>query len=37
MHKILWNAYNIVLFTYNKYFTCFEAVNLVQELSVKPK
>ena len=33
MQKIPRNAYNIVLFTYNRYFTCFEAVNLVQKLT----
>ena len=30
MQKILRNDYNIVLCVYNRYFTCFEAVNLVQ-------
>ena len=33
--NILRNAYNIVLFIYNRYFTCFEAVNLVQRLTVQ--
>ena len=28
------DSYNIVFSTYNKYFTCFEAVNLVQKLTV---
>ena len=35
MQKILRNASNIVLFTYNRYFTCFEAVNLLQKLTVQ--
>ena len=35
MQKILRNAYNIVLFIYDGYFTCFEAVNLVQKLTVQ--
>ena len=35
MLKILGNAYNIELFTYNRYFTCFEAVNLVQKLTLQ--
>ena len=35
MQKISRNAYNIVLCTYNRYFTCFEAVNLVQKLTVQ--
>ena len=34
MQRILRNAYNIVKFIYNRYFTCFEAVNLVQKLTV---
>ena len=29
MQKILRYAYDIVLFTIKRYFTCFEAVNLV--------
>ena len=28
MQKILSYSYNIILFTYNRYFTYFEAVNL---------
>ena len=35
MQKISRNAYNIVLFSYNRYSTCFEAVNLVQKLTVQ--
>ena len=35
MQKILRYAYNIVLFTINRYFTCFEAVNLEQTLTVQ--
>ena len=36
MQNISRNAYNIVLFTYNRYFTCFEAaVNLVQKLTLE--
>ena len=35
MQKIPRNAYNIVLLTNYKYFTCFEAVNLVQKLTVQ--
>ena len=30
MQKIPRNAYNIALCIYDRYFTCFEAVNLVQ-------
>ena len=35
MQKILRYPYNIVLFTINKYFTCFEAVSLKQTLTVQ--
>ena len=35
MQKIPRNVYNIVSFTCNKYFTYFEAVNLVQKLTVQ--
>ena len=35
MQKILRYAYGIVLFTMNRYFTCFEAVNLEQTLLYK--
>ena len=35
MQNILRNAYNIVLFIYNRYFTYFEAVNLVKRLTVQ--
>ena len=35
MQKIHRNAYNIVLFTNYGYFTWFEAVNLVQKLTVQ--
>ena len=36
MQKILRSSYNIVLFTYNRYFTCPEAVNLVQQVTAMP-
>ena len=35
MQKILRYAYDIVLFTIKKYFTCFEAVDLEQTLTVQ--
>ena len=35
MQKILVYVYDIVLFTINRYFTCFEAVNLEQLLNVQ--
>ena len=35
IQEILRCAYDIVLFTINKYFTCFEAVNLEQTLTVQ--
>ena len=34
MQKILRYTYDIVLFTINKYYTCFETVNLEQTLTV---
>ena len=35
MQKVPRKTYNIVLFTYNRYFTCFEAVNLVRKFTVQ--
>ena len=35
MQKILRYAYDIVLFIINRYFTCFEAVNLEQTKTVQ--
>ena len=35
MQKIFKYAYDIVLFTINMYFTCFEALNLEQTLIVQ--
>ena len=35
MQKILRYTCGIVLFTINRYFTCFEAVNLEQTLTVQ--
>ena len=35
MQKIPRNDYNIVLFMYNRCFTCFAAVNLVQKFTVQ--
>ena len=35
MQKILRYAYGIVLFTIKRYFTCFEAVNLEQTMTVQ--
>ena len=32
MEKILRNAYNIPLFSYSRYFICFEVVNLFVSL-----
>ena len=34
MQKIIRNASNIVFITHNKYFTCYEAVNLAHKLIV---
>ena len=35
MQEIIRYACGIVLFTINRYFTCFEAVNLEQTLTVQ--
>ena len=35
MQKILRNSFDIVLFTTDRYLTCFEAVNLEQTLIVQ--
>ena len=35
VQKIFRYAYDVVLFTINRYFTCFEAVNLEQTLTVQ--
>ena len=34
-NKVHRNAINIVLLTYNRYFICFEVMNLVQKLAVQ--
>ena len=35
MQRILRYAYDIALFIIDRYFTCFEAVNLAQTLTVQ--